>query len=117
MRRGYSSGTSSLPLDKEKSDMTTQTKPRGGKKGRVSGGFVNFRSGGGFTDGLCSGYLTYYHEVVGKPLSDTEVFRTLLDALCVPGYADEFDAGYATGWIEALIEDRDLFALPLAQGA
>lgn len=48
------------------------------------------------------------------PLSDTEVFRTLLDALCVPGYADEFDAGYATGWIEALIQDRDLFALPLA---
>jgi len=47
-------------------------------------------------------------------LSDTEVFRTLLDALCEPGYADEFDAGYATGWIEALIQDRDLFALPLA---
>lgn len=50
----------------------------------------------------------------GQPLSDTEVFRTLLDALCEPGYADEFDAGYATGWIEALIQDRDLFALPLA---
>ena len=91
--------------------MTTQT---GSKEQRLAVEYVILRSGAGFTDGLCSGYLTYYHEVAGKPLSDTEVFRTLIDALCMPGYADEFDAGYATGWIEALIEDRDLFALHLA---
>src|SRR5258708_37559886 len=103
MRRVYSSGTSSLPLDKEKSDMTTQANQAGGKEARLAVEFVILRRGAGFTDGLCSGYLTYYHEVVGKPLSDTEVFRTLLDAPCVPGYADEFDAGHATGWVEALI--------------
>ena len=47
-----------------------------------------------------------------EPLSDTEVYRTFIDALCVPGYCDEFNAGYAVGWVEALVEDRDLFALP-----
>ena len=50
-------------------------------------------------------------------MTDTEVYRTLIDALCVPGYGDEFNAGYATGWIEGLIEDRDLFALPETKGA
>jgi len=92
--------------------MTTQEKQAARKERGLAVEFVILRSGKGFTDGLCSGYLTYYHETAGKQLTDTEIFRTLIDALCVPGYADEFNAGYATGWIEALVEDRDLFALP-----
>jgi len=91
--------------------MTTQEKHAGTEQ-RLAVEYVILRRGAGFTDGLCSGYLTYYHETAGKPLTDTEIYRTLIDALCVPEYADEFDAGYATGWIKALVEDRDLFALP-----
>ena len=89
--------------------MATQA---GSKEQRLAVEYIILRSGKGFTDGVCSGYLTYYDQVAGKRLSDTEVYRTLIDALCVAGYADEFNAGYATGWIEALVEDRDLFALP-----
>lgn len=92
--------------------MAAQAKQASSKEARLAVEFVVLRSGKGFTDGLCSGYLTYFHGVAGKPLSDTEVYRTLIDAFCVPGYGDEFNAGYATGWLEGLIEDRDLFALP-----
>ena len=92
--------------------MVAQTKQAGSKEQRLAVEYVILRSGKGFTDGLCSGYLMYYHEVAGKQLSDTEVYRTLIDAVCMPGYTDEFNAGYATGWIEALVEDRRLFALP-----
>ena len=51
--------------------MTTQANQAGGKEARLAVEFVILRSGAGFTDGLCSGYLTYYHEVVGKPLTVT----------------------------------------------
>jgi hypothetical protein len=94
--------------------MTTQEKQAGSKEQRLAVEYVILRSGAGFTDGLCSGFISYFHEVAGKPLSDTEIYRTLIDAICVPGYADEFNVGYVTGWIEALIEDRNLFAQPLA---
>ena len=42
--------------------MTTQT---GSKEQRLAVEYVILRSGAGFTDGLCSGYLTYYHSLRG----------------------------------------------------
>ncbi len=92
--------------------MATPAKQAGSKEARLAVEYIILRSGKGFTDGLCSGYLSYFHEVAGKQLTDTEIYRILIDTLCVPGYADELNAGYATGWVEALVEDRDLFALP-----
>ncbi|SRR5258708_32731459 len=97
--------------------MAIQAKQASSKEAQLAVEYVVLRSGKGFTDGLCSGYLTYYDQVAGKQLSDTEVYRILVDAICMPGYADEFNAGYAVGLVEALVEDRDLFALPETKGA
>ena len=31
-----------------------------------------------FTDGVCSGYLTYYDEYEGKPLTDLDVYTFII---------------------------------------
>ncbi len=64
------------------------------------------RTGKGFADGVCSGYLTYYDEYQSKPLTDLDVYAfTAQNIMDVRG-TDAFNAGYCTGWIEALLEDR-----------
>jgi hypothetical protein len=59
-----------------------------------------------FTDGVCSGYLTYFNECQGRSLCDVYAFlvQNILD---VRGN-DLFNAGYYTD--EALLDDRDIFA-------
>src|SRR5260370_12560012 len=92
--------------------MAAQKKQAGSKEQRLAVEYVILRSGKGFTDGLCSGYLMYYHEVAGKQLSDTEVYRTLIDAVCMPGYTAEFNPQYPTDWLDALVDNITLSALP-----
>jgi hypothetical protein len=64
-----------------------------------------------FTNGVCCGYLTYYDKHQGLPLNDLDVYHFIAH-LDDERYSNGFNAGYVTGWIEALIEDRDLFAVP-----
>ncbi len=61
-----------------------------------------------FVDGVCSGYLTYFHEYQGIPLSDRDVYTFLVNNLLDAQGSDLFNAGYCTGWIEALLEDRQV---------
>lgn len=64
------------------------------------------RTGKGFTDGICSGYLIYYDEYQGKPLTDLDVYAFITQNMIDVRGTDAFNAGYCTGWIEALLEDR-----------
>jgi hypothetical protein len=59
-----------------------------------------------FTDGVCSGYLTYYDQYQGKLLTDLDVYTFLAQNILDIQGTNAFNAGYCTGWIEALIEDR-----------
>ncbi len=68
------------------------------------------RTGKNFTDGVCSGYLTYFDERRGRSLSDRDVYTFLVQNILDVRGTDLFNAGYCTGWIEALLEDRDIFA-------
>jgi hypothetical protein len=64
------------------------------------------RTGKGFADGVCSGYLTYYDEYQSKPLTDLDVYAFIAQNIMDVRGTDAFNAGYCTGWIEALLEDR-----------
>ena len=66
------------------------------------------RTGKDFVNGVCSGYLTYFHEYQGIPLSDRDLYTFLINNLLDVQGADLFNAGYCTGWIEALLEDRQV---------
>ncbi len=59
-----------------------------------------------FTDGVCSGYLTYYDQYQNKRLTDLDVYAFIIQNITDVHGTDQFNAGYCTGWIEALIEDR-----------
>ena len=59
-----------------------------------------------FTDGVCSGYLTYYDQYQGKPLADLDVYTFIAQNITDVHGTDAFNAGYCAGWIEALLEDR-----------
>lgn len=59
-----------------------------------------------FTDGVCSGYLTYYAEYQGKPITYLDVYAFIIHNIADARGTNIFNAGYCTGWIEALIEDR-----------
>ena len=61
-----------------------------------------------FVNGVCSGYLTYYHEYQDKPLSDCDVYMFLAQNISDVRGTDRFNAGYCTGWIEGLVEDRQV---------
>ncbi len=61
-----------------------------------------------FTDGVCSGYLTYYDEYEGKQLTDLDVYAFLIQNITDVHGTDQFNAGYCTGWLEALIADRQI---------
>jgi hypothetical protein len=82
--------------------MATETR----NKGTVARDKGIIRTSAGFTDGVC-----YFNEHQGLTLNDLDVY-TFLSQLDDERYSNEFNAGYVTGWIEALIEDRDLFAVP-----
>ena len=64
------------------------------------------RIGEGFTNGVCSGYLTYYDEYQCKPLTDLDVYAFIAQNVTDIQGADAFNTGYCTGWLEALLEDR-----------
>jgi hypothetical protein len=64
------------------------------------------RTGKGFADGVCSGYLTYYDECQGELLTDLDVYAFIAQNIMDVRGTDAFNAGYCTGWIEALLEDR-----------
>lgn len=59
-----------------------------------------------FTDGVGSGYLTYYDEYQGKPITDLDVYAFIIQNIADIQGTKTFNAGYCTGWIEALIEDK-----------
>jgi len=59
-----------------------------------------------FTDGVCSGYLTYYDQYQCKPLADLDVYTFIAQNIMNVHGSDAFNAGYCTGWIETLLEDR-----------
>ena len=61
-----------------------------------------------FVDGVCSGYLTYFHEYQSIPLSDRNVYTLPADTVLDVQGSGLFNAGYCTGWIEALLEDRQV---------
>jgi hypothetical protein len=60
----------------------------------------------GFIDGICSGYLTYYSEYEGKQLTDLDVYAFIAQNIADANDTNTFNAGYCTGWITALLEDR-----------
>lgn len=64
------------------------------------------RTSKNFVDGVCSGYLTYYHEYQDKRLTDADVYSFIIQNITDVQGTDTFNAGYCTGWIEALLEDR-----------
>ena len=55
--------------------------------------------------------LTYYDEYQGKPLTDLVVYAFIAQNITDIRGADAFNAGYCTGWLEALLEDRQGAAL------
>ena len=59
-----------------------------------------------FRDGVCSGYLTYYDQYQGKPLADLDMYTFIAQNIMDVHGTNAFNAGYCTGWIEALLEDR-----------
>ncbi|HZS77575.1 MAG TPA: hypothetical protein VFA41_13260 [Ktedonobacteraceae bacterium] len=61
-----------------------------------------------FVNGVCSGYLEYYFTYQDKALSDQDVYAFLVQNLLDAQGTDVFNAGYCTGWIEALLEDREV---------
>lgn len=61
-----------------------------------------------FVGGVCSGYLTYFHEYQSISLSDRDVYTFLVKNMLDVRGSDLFNAGYCTGWIEALLEDRQI---------
>jgi len=63
-----------------------------------------------FTDGLCSGYLCYFHDYQGKTLTDGDILAIVQDTLKDERYFKLFLAGWLVSFIEALLEDRDVFA-------
>jgi hypothetical protein len=65
-----------------------------------------------FRDGVCSGYLTYYDKHIGRPLTSSDVYHFLMQNIIDTRGTDQFNAGYCTGWIEALIEDRRILSSP-----
>ena len=64
------------------------------------------RTSKSFVDGVCSGYLTYYDEYRDKRLTDLDVYSFIIQNITDVQGMDTFNAGYCTGWIEALLEDR-----------
>ncbi len=64
------------------------------------------RTSESFVDGVCSGYLTYYDEYQDKRLTDMDVYSFIVQNITDVWGMDTFNAGYCTGWIEALLEDR-----------
>jgi hypothetical protein len=89
--------------------MTTKT--RSSERTTVTPDKGIFRTSSEFTDGVCSGYLTYFSEHVGRPLLDADIYPELMYNLCDARGTDLFNAGYAVGWVEALLEDRRLFGI------
>ncbi len=65
-----------------------------------------------FREGVCSGYLTYYDEYQGKRLTSADVYNFLVQNRVDVRGTDHFNAGYCTGWIEALTEDRRILDSP-----
>ena len=61
-----------------------------------------------FRNGVCSGYLSYYDDCQGKLLTEVDVYNFLAQNIADKSGTDQFNAGYCTGWIEALVEDRKL---------
>lgn len=68
------------------------------------------RSSPDFTDGLVSGYLAYYDHHSGKRLSDCDIFVLFAECLTDSRYSQQFNTGWCVGLVEAIIEDRSLFA-------
>jgi hypothetical protein len=64
------------------------------------------RTSKSFADGVCSGYLTYYDEYQDKRPTDMDVYSFIVQNITDVRGLDTFNAGYCTGWIEALLEDR-----------
>ena len=65
-----------------------------------------------FRNGVCCGYLTYYDEYEGKSLTGSDVYHFLMQNVTDVRGTNQFNAGYCTGWIEALIEDRRILSSP-----
>ena len=65
-----------------------------------------------FREGVCSGYLTYFDEYQSKPITDTDVYNFLIQNIMDVHDTEQFNAGYCTGWIEALTEDRRILYSP-----
>jgi len=61
-----------------------------------------------FVNGMCSGYLEYYFTYQNKVLTDQDVYAFLVQNLTDAQGTDVFNAGFCTGWIEALLEDREV---------
>jgi hypothetical protein len=62
------------------------------------------RTGMGFADGACSGYLTYYNQYQIRPLTDLDVYAFIAQNIMDAQGTDAFNAGYCTGWVKALLE-------------
>jgi hypothetical protein len=65
-----------------------------------------------FRDGVGCGYLTYYDEHAGKPLTGSDVYHFLMQNIIDVRGTSQFNAGYCTGRVEVLIEDRRILSSP-----
>jgi hypothetical protein len=59
-----------------------------------------------YTDGVCCGYLTYYDQYQVRQLTDLDLYAFIAQNIMDVHGTDTFNAGYCTGWIEGLLEDR-----------
>lgn len=64
------------------------------------------RTSESFAGGVCSGYLTYFDVYQDKRLTGQDVYSFIIQNITDVRGTDTFNAGYCTGWIEALLEDR-----------
>jgi hypothetical protein len=86
--------------------MTTEVRPRD----VVQVEKLVEHTGKDFTDGVWSRYFTYFNECQGRSLCDRDMYAFLVQNILDVRGNDLFNTGYCTGWIEALLEDRNIFA-------
>lgn len=80
--------------------MVTQANPQG--NGVVERNKLVKRTDKEFTDGVCSGYLTYHNQCEGMLLTDQDVYIFIIQNIADVQGTNAFNAGCCTEWIGSL---------------
>ena len=63
-----------------------------------------------FTDGVCCGWLFYHDVHQGAVLTDQDIHTLIVECLTDARYSHLWNTGWAIGWVEALLSDRDVLS-------